>query len=70
MKKRSVGGQMINHYIFKRIAWSVFIFFISLCILTGCSTQTSVIFNDGTYTGELKEGLPHGEGTFKWKDGA
>jgi hypothetical protein len=38
-------------------------------MLTGCSGEETIEFWGGTYTGELKDGLPHGQGTAIFPNG-
>jgi hypothetical protein len=44
---------------------------VSVCLLTltGCSSEQTVDHDGGTYTGKVKDGLPHGKGTWTRVDG-
>jgi len=54
------------------------IVFVGLLTVTACSTET-IDYDGGTYTGQIKDGVPNGRGTYtswdgytkvgKWKDG-
>ena len=33
------------------------------------SIGSEILYDNGIYVGEVKDGKPHGEGTYKWTDG-
>ena len=60
----------MNQHRFKGFVLLYFFLFLCLILMLGCdSAEESIEFEDGTYVGEVKDGLPHGQGTLTWPDG-
>lgn len=49
----------------------IFFVFLLLALTIGCSTVTegTISLPEGTYTGQIKNNIPHGEGTLTYPDG-